>query len=120
MRTLFAAALIAAASFTAAIAHDLQIPDVLYGDWCPLKNKQDVYRRGKCADGIHINPNGYSHQTGICRVAATFEGPKAFLANFECFAKNDKNMEIEPINFWMRINARNQLEMWATATSAVE
>jgi hypothetical protein len=116
------AALVLTAMTLSSAAADNTLPKAFHGDWCPIDGKhigagKDLYRRGdwRCPNGIRITANGYSHKTGHCRLTGMFEGPKAFLAGFDCKAKGDP--EVEPANMWVRMHKGGHLNMWPSDTT---
>jgi len=119
MKRLFLALVVVAAA-SPALAAD-RIPAAFHGDWCPIAGKDDLYRRGRCPNvvhGIHITADSYSHDMDNCQVTDLLEARQAFLVDFDCRKGDDS--EIEPISMWMRMDTRNQLNMWSAGVTARE
>ena len=119
MKRLFLALVVVAAA-SPALAAD-RIPAAFHGDWCPISGKDDLYRRGRCPNvvhGIHITADSYSHDMDNCQVTDLLEARQAFLVDFDCRKGDDS--EIEPISMWMRMDTRNQLNMWSAGVTARE
>ena len=118
MKRLFLALVVAAAA-SPALAAD-RIPAAFHGDWCSIAGKDDLYRRGRCPNSIHITADGYSHEKmGNCQVADLLEARQAFLVDFDCRTK-DGDSEIKQISMWMRMDTRDQLNMWIAGVTARE
>ena len=119
MKRLFLALVVAAAASPALAA--ASIPAAFHGDWCSVAEKDDLYRRGRCpkvVHSIHITADGYSDDMGNCQVTGLLEARQAFLVDFDCRKGDDS--EIEPISMWMRMDTRNQLNMWSAGVTARE
>jgi hypothetical protein len=120
MKSVFLALVVATAA-SPALAAD-QIPAAFHGDWCSIAGKDDLYRRGRCPKGvhsIHITADSYSHEMGNCQVTGLLEARQAFLVDFDCRAKGSDS-EIQPISMWMRLDTRDQLNMWIAGVTARE
>ena len=119
MKRLFLALVVAAAASPALSAD--RIPAAFHGDWCPIAGKDDLYRRGRCPNvvhTIHITADSYSHDMDNCQVTGLLEARQALLVDFDCRKGGDS--EIEPISMWMRMDTRNQLNMWSAGVTARE
>jgi hypothetical protein len=97
-------------------------PAAFRGDWCSIAGKDDLYRRGGCPKGVHsfhITADGYSNDTDNCQVTELLEARQAFSVDFDCRAKGGDS-EIEPHSMWMRMDTRDQLNMWIAVVTARE
>jgi hypothetical protein len=91
-----------------ACAEDPMLPKFFHGDWCPIAGKDNqLYRRGKCSEGIRIDASGYSTRTGRCRLTKLDEGPEDFELEFVCKDKRDRESQISGVR--MRTNEKGQL-----------
>lgn len=103
----------AVADISAAIPKEFhgKIPEVFHGDWCPIAGaKDELYRRGKCPQGIQLSAGGITTKDQHCLLANIEAGPKAFALDFACEDKRGREDGLWEV--WMRENEQGQLNIW--------
>jgi hypothetical protein len=105
-------ALPAVADISAAIPKDFhgKIPEGFRGDWCPIAGAKDLYRRGKCSNGIQLSANEITTKDQHCLLAYIETEPKAFALDFACEDKHRHETGLWEV--WMKTNEQGQLNIW--------